>query len=172
MHNVNVSSRSSSYIPTIFYKPWYSPLWCQAITPVLSDFDFICLYALIVLHVPGGPLARYVKLQVVHGPGMPGTFSSLPRVSDPNMHHGTCDAPMNSPHTVQWRGALMFSFICAWINGWVNNHEAGDLGRYRAHYDVIVMRMYAPASVCLLLSASTTCFIIWFYQTAIHINSL
>ena len=26
-----------------------------------------------------------------------------------------------------------------WINGWINNHEAGDLRRYRAHYDVIVM---------------------------------
>ena len=40
----------------------------------------------------------------------------------------------------QWRGALMFSLICVWINGWVNNREAGDLRRYRAHYDVIVMR--------------------------------
>ena len=39
----------------------------------------------------------------------------------------------------QWRGALMFSLICAWINGWVNNREAGDLRRHRAHYDVIVM---------------------------------
>ena len=26
-----------------------------------------------------------------------------------------------------------------WINGWVNNHEAGDLWRHRAHYDVIVI---------------------------------
>ena len=34
---------------------------------------------------------------------------------------------------------LMFSLICVWINDWVNNHEAGDLRRYRAHYDVIVM---------------------------------
>ena len=25
------------------------------------------------------------------------------------------------------------------INGWVNNREAGDLRRHRAHYDVIVM---------------------------------
>ena len=33
----------------------------------------------------------------------------------------------------------MFSLICARINGWVNNREAGDLRRYRAHYDVIVM---------------------------------
>ena len=24
-------------------------------------------------------------------------------------------------------------------NGWVNNREAGDLRRHRAHYDVIVM---------------------------------
>ena len=35
------------------------------------------------------------------------------------------------PHTQsQWRGALMFSLICASINGWVNNGEAGDLRRY------------------------------------------
>ena len=37
-----------------------------------------------------GPLARYVKLRVAHAPGMPGTFSPPPRVSDPDMHHGTC----------------------------------------------------------------------------------
>ena len=39
----------------------------------------------------------------------------------------------------QWRGALMFSLICALINGLVNDREAGDLRRHRAHYDVIVM---------------------------------
>ena len=43
------------------------------------------------------------------------------------------------PHTGQWCGALMFSLICAWINGWVNTREAGDLRRYHAHYDVRVM---------------------------------
>ena len=47
-----------------------------------------------------------------------------------------------SPYKGQWRGALMFPMICAWTNGWVNNRDAGDLGRHRAHYDVIVM--YAP----------------------------
>ena len=46
---------------------------------------------------------------------------------------------VNSPHKCQWRGALMFSLICAWINGWVNNREAGDSRRYRAHYEVIPM---------------------------------
>ena len=48
-------------------------------------------------------------------------------------------SPVNSPHKGQWRGALMFSLICVWINDWVNNREAGDLRRYRTHYDVIVM---------------------------------
>ena len=48
-------------------------------------------------------------------------------------------SPVNSPHKGQWRGALMFSLIWAWITGWVNNREAGDLSRHRGHYDVNVM---------------------------------
>ena len=36
------------------------------------------------------PLARFVKLLVAHAPGMPWTFPPPPRVSDPDMHHGTC----------------------------------------------------------------------------------
>ena len=44
-----------------------------------------------------------------------------------------------SPHKGQWRWALMFSFICAWTNGWVSNWCAGDLRRHRAHYDITVM---------------------------------
>ena len=49
------------------------------------------------------------------------------------------NSPVNSPHKGQWRRALMLSLICAWINVWVNNHEAGDLRRYRARCDVTVM---------------------------------
>ena len=33
----------------------------------------------------------------------------------------------------------MFSLFLAWMNGWVNNSDAGDLRRCRAHYDVTVM---------------------------------
>ena len=47
---------------------------------------------------------------------------------------------VNSPHKGQWRGALMFSLICVWINGWVNNRGAGDLRHHRANCDVIVMK--------------------------------
>ena len=32
-----------------------------------------------------------------------------------------------------------FLWSAPWINGWVNNRDAGDLRRHRAHYDVIVM---------------------------------
>ena len=48
-------------------------------------------------------------------------------------------SPVNSPHKGQRRGALMSSLIWAWINGWVNYCEAGDLRRHIAHYDVTVM---------------------------------
>ena len=51
-------------------------------------------------------------------------------------------SPVNSQHKGQWRAALMFSLNCAWIKGWVNTREAGDLRRHRAHYDVIVMIFY------------------------------
>ena len=56
-------------------------------------------------------------------------------------------SPVNSPHKCRWRGALMFSLICVWINGWVNNREAGDLRRYRAHYDVTVMGKAGPCNM-------------------------
>ena len=58
------------------------------------------------------------------------TFSALLAICA-----GNSPVPVNSPQKGQWWGAL----ICACINCWVNNHEAGDLRCYRAHYDVIVM---------------------------------
>ena len=48
-------------------------------------------------------------------------------------------SPVNFPHKGQWRGALMFSLICAWISASVNNREAGDSRWHHAHYDVVVM---------------------------------
>ena len=51
----------------------------------------------------------------------------------------TASIKVNSPHKGQWNGALMFSLICAWLNGSINNREAGDLRHHRDHYDVTVM---------------------------------
>ena len=41
-------------------------------------------------------------------------------------------SPVNSPHKGQWRGALMFSLICARINdwGWWFETQSGSLWRY------------------------------------------
>ena len=60
---------------------------------------------------------------------------------------GICQSPVNSPHKGQWRSALMFSLICAWINGWVNSREAGDFRCHHTHYDVTVMSMNNPGYV-------------------------
>ena len=38
----------------------------------------------------------------------------------------------------------LFSLICVWINDWVNNGEAGNLRRYRIHYDVTAMWISGP----------------------------
>ena len=58
-----------------------------------------------------GPLTRYVKLPVTHAPGMTGTFSPPERLSDPDMHHGTCvtHVPWCMP------GSLTSGFI--WVGG-------------------------------------------------------
>ena len=72
------------------------------------------------------------------------TFSALLAIV-----HGIHRSPVNSPHRGQWRGASMFSLICAWINGWVNNREAGDLRRHRAHYEVTLMYIFV-INVCVL----------------------
>ena len=51
---------------------------------------------------------------------------------------------VNSPNEGQWHGALMFFFICAWTNGWVNTWFASDLRCHRTHYDVTVMHEDSP----------------------------
>ena len=43
----------------------------------------------------------------------------------------------------------VFFDLCDWINGWVNNGEAGDLRCHRANYDVTVSfnRRHRKASI-------------------------
>ena len=63
------------------------------------------------------------------------TFSALLVICVRGIHR----SPVNSLHKCQWRGALMFSVIWAWISAWVNNNEIGDLRRHHTHYDVTVI---------------------------------
>ena len=65
------------------------------------------------------------------------TFSALLA-----LYVGIHRSPVNSPHKGLWRGALMLSLICAWINGWVNNRETGDLlWRHPNAFDYFVQHL-------------------------------
>ena len=52
------------------------------------------------------------------------------------------------PQHAHWSRALMFSFICVWINDLLNNGEAGDLGRNRAHYGATLMKIRQFYGIC------------------------
>ena len=72
------------------------------------------------------------------------------------------NSPVTSPGKGQCRGPLMFSLICARINGWVNNRDTGDLRRQRGHFAVIVMRsccvfLVSPCLTYVLLT-SLSCY--------------
>ena len=62
------------------------------------------------------------------------TFSTLLAICAGN-------SPVTGDFPLQRRVTRSFdvAFFCAWINGWINNGEAGDLRRHHAYYDVTVM---------------------------------
>ena len=80
-------------------------------------------------------IARFTRIMATKCSMMTSSNGRIFRVTGHLCHR----SPVNYPQKGQWRGALMFSFICVWINGGVKNREAGDLRRHRAHYDVTVM---------------------------------
>ena len=51
-------------------------------------------------------------------------------------------SPVNSPHKGQWRGALMFSLICAWTNSWANNEDAVALIMTSLQWSEIAFQLY------------------------------
>ena len=85
-------------------------------------------------------------------------------------------SPVKFTHKGQGRWALVFSLICAWINGWVNNREPGDLRGHRVHYDVTVMywkiivegltkeKLFESLTMCEFKVLSCFKDPIWFYK--------
>ena len=65
-------------------------------------------------------------------------------------------SPVDSPYNGQWRGALMFSVICALTNGRANNRNDGDLSHHDAHYDVTVIRYPVSPAWSSLVSSQIT----------------
>ena len=99
-------------------------------------------------HIMSFAVCVIIRLYGLSKPYPPGLFHSLhddvikwkhfPRYW-PSVR-GIHRSPANSPHKGLWRRSLMFSLNCAWINGWANNREAGDLRRHRVHHNVTVMQ--------------------------------
>ena len=79
---------------------------------------------------------------------------------------GNSQVPGEFPTQSQWRRALIISLICASINNWVNNGEAGDLRRHRAHYDVRVMSLYQLTvdQVFLIIKPSLKGYFLFFHE--------
>ena len=99
-------------------------------------FSMLSAYAISRLNLyTGTPLSDMCQLGCIWWCHQMETFSALLAICE-----GNTTVTSGSPHKGQWRGALMFSLICAWTNGWANHRDAGDLRRHRAHYNVAVMR--------------------------------
>ena len=108
-----------------------------------------------------GPLTRYVKFRVAHASEMPGTFSPPPRVSDPDLHHGTC-----MTH-VPWRmlGSLTSGFF--WSRWWgkrsrhslrMRNPQFYVSGKGPMDWTTKHMQLSILQTLCILLCCASFCF--------------
>ena len=94
--------------PTVYRVMAIATLGWKLIKPIkthLAAYWPYCVAGQFIALIDGHrPLARYVKLRVAHAPG---TFSPPPRISDPNMHQGTC--AMHVPRCMP--GSLTSGFL-------------------------------------------------------------
>ena len=105
---------------------------------ILFCFDMICKFAWFVCPYTRGLLHLIVLMSKRRWHDDVNKWKHFPRYWP--FVRGIYRSPVNSQHKGQWRGALMFSLIHAWMNDWVNNRETGDLRHNRVHYDVTVVK--------------------------------
>ena len=121
--------------------------------PILATVHITTTFAMTTLVLRWSPSQwyKYLHDDVIKWKHFPRYWPFVP---------GIHRSPVNSPHKGQWRGALMLLLICAWTNNWVNNSEAGDLRRHRAHYDVSVMHLQ-KRHICWfwVFTKNTPCFL-------------
>ena len=123
MHKINTGSDLQH--STVINDNWldlsewtaYIRLWVNTGTAMLMTYLLVKSLQLFHLRVPNLQMCHDDVIKWKHFP------RNWPFVRE--IHR----SPVNFPHKGQWRGALMFSLINAWINDWVNNREASDLRR-------------------------------------------
>ena len=106
-----------------------------------------------------------VKSRVVHVPGMLGSFSPPPRVSDPDMHHGTCvtHVPRCMPGSLtsgffwsQWRGKSSWHSQCMGNpQFYVSGKRPMQREKSAMHYSDVIMRTIASLITSLAVVYST-----------------
>ena len=132
-------------VPDVGRNCWVRNDWCTVNIPypcVCNNTHPSVVSAFWPLRTPDWTRCDVIPLHRVHTPiiwcrHQMETFSALLA-----LFQGIHMSPVNSFYKGQWRRALIFSLICACINNWINNREAGVLRRHCAHYDVIVMRIF------------------------------
>ena len=96
-----------------------------------------------------GSMGLLPKLRVAHSPGLPGTHSPSNRVSDPDMHHGTCETH------VPWcmSGSLPSVFL------WSRWREKRSRQAFPAHAQPNILRIWQEAhgKICLAFVAWLQC---------------
>ena len=107
-----------NWLSVCFNWKWLCQMKAFAWRDYSSQTNGVCISYLILDH---GSLTRYAIFRVAHAPEMPGTFPSLPRVSDPDMHHGTCVTH------VLWSmlGSLTSGFLWSRWRGKRSRHSRG-----------------------------------------------
>ena len=111
-------------------------LWPYSQSSVAS----VCVFPIWVkqllecLTAPQWASCQIHKIAGAHAPGMPGTFSPPPQVSDPDMHHGTCvtHVPWCMP------GSLTSSFL------W-NRRRGKTFPAFPAHAQPAILRICQEA---------------------------
>ena len=100
------------------------------------NFSMACRMVITSLYVIRIAVEAWASCQIrkiagAHAPGMPGTFSPSPQVSDPDMHHGTCvtHVPWCMP------GSLTSSFL------W-NRRRGKTFPAFPAHAQPAILRIW------------------------------
>ena len=131
-YNVFISKKTNDFPDSSLYiiNPICSVMWLfnqVNFIPFVLWFDKLHI---ILLYSP-----CYIEQYITWWRNQMGIFSALRALCVGN-------SPVTSefPHKASNEELWWFFFWSApWINGWVNNREAGDLRRHRTHYGVIVM---------------------------------